>query len=95
MIMLTRQSLALDSELSCGIRKGYLIFIMSLLIVGSCSRVTANIVLALAKNNLYRSITIADLLPLYDHHHRYYKLRRQLSDQKSTIPVTLEKLINI
>lgn len=68
---------------------------MSLLIVGSCSRVTSNIILSLARKNLYQSITIADLLPLYDHHQRYYKLRRQLNDQKSNIPVSLEKLINI
>lgn len=51
---------------------------MSLLIVGSSSRITQNIVLALSKHNLYKSITISDLLPLYDHHRRYYRLRKVL-----------------
>ena len=56
---------------------------MSLLIVGSCSRVTQNIVLALGKQQLYKKITISDLLPTYDMHRRYYRLKRHLSDQKS------------
>lgn len=66
---------------------------MSLLIVGSCSRVTQNIVLAASKQNLYKKITIADLLPTYDFHRRYYRLRRQLSDQKSQSEVVLDKII--
>lgn len=68
---------------------------MNLLIVGSCSKVTQNIVLAIAKANLYQSISIADLLPLYDHHYRYYRLRKHLNDQKSQTIVTLNKIINI
>lgn len=68
---------------------------MSLLIVGSCSKITSNIVLALARNNLYESITIADPLPLYHHHERYYKLRKNLNEQRTKLPVTLDKLVNI
>jgi uncharacterized protein YgbK (DUF1537 family) len=56
---------------------------MSLIIVGSCSKITQNIVLALAKQSLYKKITVSDLLPTYDFHRRYYRLRRQLKDQKS------------
>jgi hypothetical protein len=66
---------------------------MSLLIVGSCSRVTQNIILAASKQNLYKKITVADLLPTYDFHRRYYRLRRQLSDQKSQSEVVLDKII--
>lgn len=68
---------------------------MSLLIVGSCSKITSNIVLALAKQNIYKKITISDLLPLYDHHERYYRLRKHLNDQRSNVPVLLEKLISV
>jgi hypothetical protein len=66
---------------------------MSLLIVGSCSRVTQNIILAASRQNLYKKITIADLLPTYGFHRRYYRLRRQLSDQKSQSEVVLDKII--
>lgn len=66
---------------------------MSLLIVGSCSRVTQNIVLALGKQSLYSKITISDLLPTYDMHRRYYRLKRHLSDQKSQVDVSIDKLI--
>ncbi len=38
---------------------------MSLHIIGSCSRITRNIVLQLAKNNQYNQIVINDLLPVY------------------------------
>lgn len=68
---------------------------MSLLIVGSCSRVTQQIVLTLAKANIYQSIAIADLLPLYEHHYRYYRLRKNLNDQKSQTKVTLNKIVNL
>lgn len=68
---------------------------MSLLIVGSCSKITSNIVLALAKHNIYESITIADPLPLYHHHERYYKLRKNLNEQRSKVPVVLDKLLNV
>ena len=57
---------------------------MSLLIVGSCSKITQNIVLAIAKQSLYQSIVIRDVLPTYDFHNRFYKLKRYLKDQKST-----------
>jgi hypothetical protein len=66
---------------------------MSLIIVGSCSKVTQNIVLALAKQSLYKKITISDLLPTYDLHRRYYRLKRHLSDQKSQTDVSIDKLI--
>lgn len=49
---------------------------MSLYIVGSCSKITRNIVLQLAKNNQYNQITIGDLLPVYELHDRYYQLRK-------------------
>ena len=68
---------------------------MSLLVVGSCSKITSNIIQALAKHKVYDSITIADPLPLYSHHQRYYKLRKNLNDIRSTIPVTIDKIINI
>ena len=71
------------------------ISLMSLLIVGSCSKVTSNLVLALARSGLYSSITIADLLPLYDHHQRYYRLRKLLNDQRSSVPVQLDKLLSV
>lgn len=49
---------------------------MSLFIVGSVSRITSNIVHQIAKTSLYRSVTIADLLPTYDFHHRFYRLQK-------------------
>lgn len=66
---------------------------MSLYVIGSCSRITRNIVLQLAKNNQYNQITICDLLPVYDFHDRFYQLKRELSDLKSNTKVTLDKLI--
>lgn len=65
---------------------------MSLLIVGSCSRITQNIILRLAKQQLYSKITIADLLPVYDFHRRYYNLRKTLKDERSTAEVGITKL---
>lgn len=66
---------------------------MSLVIVGSCSKITQNIVLALARHNLYQKITISDLLPTYDFHRRFYRLSRHLKDQKATTEVSIEKMI--
>jgi hypothetical protein len=68
---------------------------MSLLIVGSASRITQNIVLQLSRQNLYKSITISDLLPVYDFHSRYYHLRRTLAHEHLTTPVALTKLTRI
>lgn len=68
---------------------------MSLLVVGSCSRIASNLILGLAKHNMYKSITIADLLPWYEFHQRYYRLRKQLTEQRSPIPVHLDKLTNV
>lgn len=51
---------------------------MSLFIIGSVSRITSNIVHQIAKTNQYKSITIADLLPTYDYHHRFYRLQKEL-----------------
>lgn len=65
--------------------------VMSLAIVGSCSKVTQNIVLAAAKQGNYSKITISDLLPTYCFHQRFYKLKRQLADQKSTADVQIDK----
>jgi hypothetical protein len=65
---------------------------MSLLIVGSTSKITQNIVLQLARLNLYKSITISDLLPTYHFHQRYYRLRRNLVDHKLQTQVTLSKI---
>lgn len=52
---------------------------MSLLIVGSASRITQNIVQQLALTKAYSAITISDLLPQYCFHSRYYNLRKALS----------------
>lgn len=41
---------------------------MSLLIVGSCSKITQNIVLALARQSQYQKISISDILPTYNFH---------------------------
>lgn len=49
---------------------------MSLFIIGSVSRVTSNIVHHLAKNSKYTAVTIADILPVYDFHNRFYRLQR-------------------
>lgn len=49
---------------------------MSLFIVGSVSRVTSKIIHHLAKNSQYKAITIADVLPTYDYHHRFYRLQK-------------------
>lgn len=65
---------------------------MSLLIVGSTSRITQSIVLHLARQNAYKSITISDLLPLYGYHHRYYRLRKALAEQQTSTTVSLTKL---
>lgn len=65
---------------------------MSLLIVGSCSRVTSNIIHTLSKNQQYTKITIADLLPLYPFHHRYYRLRKELDASSSSTTVNITKL---
>jgi hypothetical protein len=62
---------------------------MSLFIVGSCSKITRNIVLQLVKNNQYNQITIGDVLPHYDLHQRYYQLRRDLADLNLTTQVGL------
>jgi hypothetical protein len=62
---------------------------MSLFIVGSCSKITRNIVLQLVKNNQYNQITIGDVLPHYDLHQRYYQLRRDLADLNLTTTVGL------
>lgn len=68
---------------------------MSLLIVGSCSRATQGIVAQLAKQQLYQSITILDLLPTYDLHQRFYRLKQNLSSLNSNTQVNINKLINI
>lgn len=65
---------------------------MSLLIVGSTSRITQNIILHLARQHAYKSITISDLLPLYCYHHRYYRLRKALAEQHTQTTVSLTKL---
>ena len=65
---------------------------MSLFIIGSANRVTANIVLQLARNAQYSSVTIADLLPTYQHHHRFYRLRRDLDNLQLNTSLTLTKL---
>lgn len=62
---------------------------MSLFIVGSCSKITRNIILQLAKNNQYNQITLGDVLPVYDFHQRYYQLRRDLANAKLTTQVDL------
>jgi hypothetical protein len=68
---------------------------MSLLIVGSCSRVTQGIVASLARQQLYQSITILDLLPTYDFHQRFYNLQIHLASQNSSTPVTINKITRV
>jgi hypothetical protein len=68
---------------------------MSLLIIGSTSRITQNIVLQLSKQNSYKSITISDLLPSYCYHSRYYRLRKNLAEHRSATQVTLTKLTRV
>jgi hypothetical protein len=68
---------------------------MSLLIVGSTSRITQNIVLQLSRQKLYSSITISDLLPTYCFHARYYHLRKTLAQEQSSTEVALTKLTRV
>lgn len=68
---------------------------MSLFIIGSANRVTANIVLQLARNAQYSSITIADLLPSYEHHHRFYRLQRELDNLQLPTSVKLTKISQV
>lgn len=65
---------------------------MSLFIIGSVNRVTSNIILQLARNAQYSSITIADLLPAYEHHYRYYRLQQDLADLQLPLDLKLTKL---
>lgn len=68
---------------------------MSLLIVGSCSRVTQGIIQRLARQKTYERITVADLLPLYDFHQRFYRLKKQLSSQQLSTKVDLVKIFQL
>ena len=65
---------------------------MSLLIVGSCSRVTQNIVKLLAQKQTYQNITILDSLPLYHFHQRFYNLQKDLKYANASTKVTIDKL---
>lgn len=65
---------------------------MSLLIVGSASRITQNIIHRLSQLSLYKHITLTDLLPQYKFHQRYYALRKALSKTGSSTEVSLTKL---
>lgn len=66
---------------------------MSLQIIGSCSKITQNIVLQLAKNNQYSKITVNDLLPVYSFHNRFYKLQRDLEEAKLTMDLMLDRIL--
>jgi hypothetical protein len=66
---------------------------MSLLIVGSCSRVTQNLILKVGQTQSHKSVTILDLLPTYNYHQRYYQLQKQLSKLPYAPSVTLNKLV--
>ena len=68
---------------------------MSLFIVGSVSRITSNIVHQLAKNPHFKSVTIADLLPSYDYHYRFYRLQKELDEAKAQLTLNLTKLSNL
>lgn len=68
---------------------------MSLLIVGSCSRVTQGLVQHLARQKAYEKITILDLLPVYEFHHRFYRLQNQLASQQSQTKVSINKLYQL
>ena len=49
--------------------------------------------LALARQSQYQKITIDDVLPAYDFHRRFYKLKRSLKDQKSNTEISINKII--
>lgn len=49
---------------------------MSLFIIGSVSRITSSIIHHISKNSQFKSVTVADLLPSYDYHHRFYRLQK-------------------
>jgi hypothetical protein len=68
---------------------------MSLLIVGSCSRVTQNIIKLLSQNQVYTTVTILDLLPTYNFHQRFYRLQKDLKKSNSNITVSLDKLFQL
>ena len=63
---------------------------MSLFIVGSCSRITRNIILSGAAH--YKKVTICDLLPTYDQHYRFYNFKKELAEQRSPIDISISKL---
>lgn len=68
---------------------------MSLFIIGSVSRVTSNIVFQLAKSGQYKSVTIADILPTYSFHSRFYRLQHDLDQAQLKLDLSLTRLTNI
>lgn len=68
---------------------------MSLFVVGSVSRITSNIVTRLAQEAKFSTITIADLLPAYEYHNRFYRLQRQLEQKNAKVNLSLTRLTNI
>lgn len=62
---------------------------MSLFIIGSTSRITSAIIHQLARNKQYSAITIGDLLPAYEYHHRFYRLQRELDNLQSGLKLSL------
>lgn len=68
---------------------------MSLFIVGSVSRVTANIITELARRGAYSSITVGDLLPHYHFHHRFYQLQQNLENLNLTQNLQIQKLSQV
>ena len=65
----------------------------SLLVVGSCSRALQSIIEL--SGSAFSKITIADLLPHYDLHRRFYRLQRRLKDNKSNTEISISKLTQI
>lgn len=68
---------------------------MSLFIIGSVSRVTSNIIHHLAKHGTYKSVTIADLLPAYEYHSRFYRLQSDLDQSGAKLNLNLTRLTSL
>lgn len=68
---------------------------MSLFIIGSANRVTSNIIMQLARNGQYSSVTIADFLPTYEHHYRYFRLQKDLDNLQLSTVLNLTKISTI
>jgi hypothetical protein len=67
---------------------------MSLFIIGSVSRVATNLIHHLSKHGKYSSVTIADPLPQYSFHQRFYRLQKELENVPGKVSVDLTRLLS-